>query len=57
MKRLFTPDSNQRLRSAGRGVLVRFTAAEFGNALASLSVQKKGTAPSMPFREEIDKIL
>lgn len=34
-----------------------FAAAEFGNALASLSVQKFGTAPSMPVRTEIDKIL
>lgn len=34
-----------------------FEAAEFGNALASLSVQKVGTAPSMPYRSEIDAIL
>ena len=32
-----------------------FAAAEFGNMVASLSVQKFGTAPSMPLREEIDK--
>lgn len=34
-----------------------FSAVEFGNALASLAVQKFGTAPAMPAREEIDKIL
>ncbi|MBC5648231.1 ribokinase [Christensenella tenuis] len=34
-----------------------FEAVEFGNALASLAVQKFGTAPSMPMRGEIDKIL
>ena len=34
-----------------------FAAAEFGNALASLSVQAFGTAPSMPYREAIDQIL
>ncbi len=33
-----------------------FEAADFGNALASLSVQKFGTAPSMPFRQEIDNL-
>ena len=32
-----------------------FEASEFGNALASLSVQKFGTAPSMPQRAEIDE--
>lgn len=34
-----------------------FAAAEFGNMVASLSVQKFGTAPSMPLREEIDKLV
>lgn len=34
-----------------------FAAVEFGNALASLAVQKFGTAPAMPFRSEIDEIL
>ena len=34
-----------------------FEAVEFGNALASLAVQKFGTAPSMPMRSEIEKIL
>ncbi len=33
-----------------------FTAVEFGNVVASLSVQKFGTAPSMPMRKEIDQI-
>jgi ribokinase len=32
-------------------------AAAFGNALASLSVQKFGTAPSMPMRQDIDAVL
>lgn len=34
-----------------------FEAVEFGNALASLAVQKFGTAPSMPMRSEIERIL
>ncbi len=34
-----------------------FEASVFGNALASLSVQKFGTAPSMPTRAEIDELL
>ncbi len=34
-----------------------FEASEFGNALASLSVQRFGTAPSMPARSEIDLVL
>lgn len=33
-----------------------FTAAKFANAVASLSVQKKGTAQSMPTLEEVEKI-
>lgn len=33
-----------------------FTAARFGNAVASLSVQKKGTARSMPSLDEVEKI-
>ncbi|MEA5003000.1 MAG: ribokinase [Christensenella sp.] len=33
-----------------------FGATEFGNVVASLSVQKFGTAPSMPHRAEIDKV-
>ncbi len=32
-------------------------ACEFATALASLSVQRLGTTPSMPYREEIDRIL
>ena len=34
-----------------------FEAAAFGNAVGALSVTKVGTAPAMPFREEIDKVL
>lgn len=34
-----------------------FDAVEFGNVTASLSVQKFGTAPSMPARQEIDRVL
>lgn len=34
-----------------------FEAAKFANVLAALSVQKMGTAPSMPTREEIDRFL
>lgn len=34
-----------------------FEAAEFGNVVGSLSVTKMGTAPSMPYRNEIDKYL
>ena len=33
-----------------------FTAARFGNAVASLSVQKKGTARSMPSLDEVEKV-
>lgn len=33
-----------------------FTAARFGNAVGSLSVQKKGTARSMPTLEEVNKV-
>lgn len=32
-------------------------AAKFANALAALSVTKIGTAPAMPFREEIDEFI
>ena len=32
-------------------------AADFANALAALSVQKIGTTPSMPVREEIDAFM
>lgn len=32
-------------------------AADFANALAALSVQKIGTTPSMPVRQEIDQFL
>ena len=32
-------------------------AARFGNAVAGLSVTKRGTAPSMPTRREIDALL
>ena len=32
-------------------------AAKFANALAALSVQKMGTTPAMPLREEIDAFL
>lgn len=32
-------------------------AADFANALAALSVQKIGTTPAMPWREEIDRFL
>jgi ribokinase len=31
-----------------------FAAAEFANVVGALSVTKKGTAPAMPFRKEID---
>ncbi len=34
-----------------------FAAAAFGNAAASLAVQKFGTAPALPRREEIDRVL
>lgn len=34
-----------------------FEASVFGNALASLAVQKFGTAPSMPQRKDIDRVL
>ena len=34
-----------------------FDAAKFANAAAALSVTKYGTAPAMPFRDEIDKVL
>ncbi|MBC8570792.1 ribokinase [Zongyangia hominis] len=34
-----------------------FAAVEFGNVVGALSVTKKGTAPSMPRREEIDRML
>lgn len=33
-----------------------FESIEFGNAVASLSVQKLGTAPSMPMRRDVDEI-
>jgi len=32
-------------------------AAKFANALAALSVTKIGTAPAMPFREEIERLM
>ena len=32
-------------------------AARFGNAVAGLSVTRAGTAPSMPSRAEIDRLL
>ena len=34
-----------------------FEAARFGNAVAALSVQKLGTTPSMPTREEVDAFM
>lgn len=34
-----------------------FEAAEFANAVGALSVTKIGTAPSMPYRNEIDKFI
>lgn len=34
-----------------------FEAAKFANAVAALSVTKIGTAPAMPYREEIDNLL
>lgn len=34
-----------------------FDAAKFANAAGALSVTKYGTAPAMPFRDEIDKVL
>jgi ribokinase len=34
-----------------------FESARFGNALAALSVTKIGTAPAMPYREEIDTFM
>jgi len=34
-----------------------FEAAEFANAVAALCVTKKGTAPAMPYRDEIEKII
>ncbi|MEX1378131.1 MAG: ribokinase [Eubacteriales bacterium] len=34
-----------------------FEAARFGNAAGALSVTKYGTAPAMPYREEIEKAL
>lgn len=34
-----------------------FDAAKFANAAGALSVTKYGTAPAMPFRDEIDKLL
>ena len=34
-----------------------FEAAKFGNAAGALSVTKYGTAPAMPYRSEIDKVL
>ena len=34
-----------------------FDAARFANATGALSVTKIGTAPAMPYREEIDKLL
>ncbi len=34
-----------------------FEAARFGNAVAALSVTKLGTAPAMPYRNEIDALL
>lgn len=34
-----------------------FDAAKFANVVGALSVTKIGTAPAMPYREEIDKIL
>ncbi len=34
-----------------------FEACQFGNAVAALSVQKLGTTPSMPTREEVDAFL
>ena len=38
----------------GAGLL---QAARFGCAVAALSVTRPGTAPSMPFREEVDALL
>jgi ribokinase len=32
-------------------------AVRFGNAAGALSVTRRGTAPSMPTRTEIDKLL
>jgi ribokinase len=34
-----------------------FTAAEFGNVVAGLAVTRFGTAPAMPYREEIDSFM
>ena len=34
-----------------------FAAAEFANVVGALSVTKKGTAPAMPFRKEIDAFI
>ena len=34
-----------------------FEAAEFANVVGALSVTKKGTAPAMPFRKEIDAFM
>lgn len=34
-----------------------FEAAAFANALASISVTRMGTAPSMPTRQEIDQFI
>lgn len=38
----------------GRNV---FEAARFGNVVGALSVTKIGTAPAMPYREEVDSLL
>ena len=34
-----------------------FEALRYGNATGALSVTKKGTAPAMPSREEIDRMV
>ena len=34
-----------------------FEAARYGNATGALSVTKLGTAPAMPTREEIDRLV
>jgi ribokinase len=34
-----------------------FEALRFGNATGALSVTKKGTAPAMPHRSEIDALM
>ena len=50
-----------RLDVAGRAALSEgndlWESARFAQALAALSVQKIGTTPSMPTREEIDAFL